>query len=173
MVIAPRVVGPRNGPPPVPIPERFWTKVARGEPDECWPWTAARIGGRYGVIGSNADGNFLAHRIAWELTNGPVPAGLCVLHRCDNPPCCNPAHLWLGTYADNNADMARKGRHAARVRDGWGVRGEQHGMAILTEDQVREIRAGGRPTAEYAAAYGVSRTCIKDARRGKTWGHLT
>ena len=169
MIAAPRRYGPR----PVPIAERFWSKVAIGAPDECWPWTAARIGNRYGVIGTNSNGNFLAHRIAWELTHdGPVPAGLCVLHRCDNPPCCNPAHLWLGTYADNNADMARKGRHAARIHPDWGLRGEEHPMAILTESQVREIRSSGASASAFAAIYGVSKTCIKDARSGKTWRHL-
>ena len=169
-----RNVGPRKlRVLPVPVADRFWPKVQIGAPDECWPWMAACVRpGSYGVIGTNRAGTFLAHRVAWALTNGPVPAGLCVLHRCDNRPCCNPAHLWLGTYADNNADMAQKGRHAARVRPGWGVRGERHGMAILTDATVREIRTGTHSTAEYVAALGVSRTCINDARRRKTWRHL-
>lgn len=160
-------------PAAVPIADRFWDKVAVGTAYECWPWIAARRGkSGYGVIGSNAGGTFQAHRIAWTLARGPIPDGLCVLHRCDNRPCCNPGHLFLGTYADNNADMARKGRHAARVHPGWGLRGERHNMARLTEAAVREIRSGGRPTSEYAARFGVSQACIREARRGLTWASV-
>jgi hypothetical protein len=98
---------------------RLWARVERGQPDECWEWQGARSDGRkpyerrYGIIRRSVDeggGRVATHRLAWEVTNGPVPDGLQVLHSCDNPPCCNPAHLWLGTHADNMADMARKGR---------------------------------------------------------------
>lgn len=79
----------------------------------CWEFTGYRMPNGYGKIGlgSREDGNDLAHRVAWRLANGPIPAGMDICHRCDNPPCCNPAHLFLGTRLDNMSDMSRKGRH--------------------------------------------------------------
>ena len=98
-----------------PPHERFWDKVAPIMDDRgCWEWTGARTGFGYGKIGHA--GRFLAaHRISWEIHHGDVPEGLCVLHRCDNPPCVNPKHLWLGTLSDNTCDMHAKGRAADQV----------------------------------------------------------
>lgn len=91
---------------------RFWDKVCFGQPDACWEWAGARKGSQgYGEFGVNRM-PATAHRVAWELTHGPIPDGLFVLHRCDNPPCCNPAHLFLGTHQDNMADRDAKGRVA-------------------------------------------------------------
>lgn len=119
------------------IATRFWRKVKRGPPDECWPWTGRRGGRGYGRVGSCG-----AHRLAWELTNGAIPAGLWVLHRCDNPPCVNPSHLWLGTHADNMADMRAKGRSA---------RGDRHGSRLHPERRPRGERHGSRTQPERAA----------------------
>lgn len=95
-----------------PLADRFWPKVDRRGPDECWPWKAARRAAGYGKIGRGKSGRgwMLAHRASWELAHGPISSETLVLHRCDNPPCVNPAHLFLGTHADNVHDMVAKGR---------------------------------------------------------------
>jgi len=92
--------------------ERFWAKVDRT--DDCWLWTACRTTHGYGQFRPERSRGAQAHRVAWELTNGPIPAGMLVLHRCDNPPCVNPAHLFLGTQSDNMRDMYAKGRGRPR-----------------------------------------------------------
>ncbi len=91
--------------------ERFWAKVLRSADSECWGWTAATVQG-YGVIGLShrGTGNMLAHRYSYLIHKGPIPDGMEVCHTCDNPPCCNPAHLFLGSHTDNMDDAYAKGR---------------------------------------------------------------
>ena len=102
-----------------PKAERFWNKVNRRGPDDCWEWTAASKSGkwRYGILGQPERGSApeLAHRVSWELHHGPIPDGMNVLHRCDNPPCVNPNHLFLGTLKDNTHDMLKKRRHVEKL----------------------------------------------------------
>jgi hypothetical protein len=89
--------------------ERFWGKIQVLSPDECWDWLYSTNKDGYGNFwfqGSNVN----SHRVAWILTFGPIPNGLDILHKCDNPPCCNPSHLFLGTHEDNMRDMGEKGR---------------------------------------------------------------
>jgi hypothetical protein len=108
-------------------------------------------------------------RLLWEDIHGPIPPSLCVCHDCDNPPCCNPAHLFLGTHQANMTDMARKGR----VRHG-NRRGMNGSKAKLTDDQVREIRAlqGTATLEEVGRRYGVSFSTIGMIWRRDTWFHI-
>lgn len=114
----------------MPFEDRFWSKVNIGEDSKCWEWRGARLPRGYGKFGVRGAGSGwqLAHRVAWELAYDKIPEGLCVCHHCDNPSCVNPSHLFLGTYADNNADMAAKGRRA------------QAPTAKISETDVLEIR---------------------------------
>jgi hypothetical protein len=145
------------------LAERFWEKVQKGE--GCWPWTAEVNKAGYGEF--HYDGApIVASRMAWILTHGEIPAGLCVLHRCDNPPCVNPDHLFLGTRLDNATDCVIKGRRP---------RGEQHCCAKLTEAQVKEARArydAGESCADLAAHFGLTVTGMRDVVRRKNWRHV-
>lgn len=152
------------------LAERFWAKVERGGSDECWPWTASFNGHGYGQFAVDRRPRG-AHRVAWTLTVSD-PGDLFVLHRCDNRACCNPAHLFLGTQADNVADMWEKNRGPKNT----GVRGAAHPKAKLTEAQVEEIRtrfkAGGITQAELARAFGVRATLISQIVRLQIWRHI-
>jgi hypothetical protein len=143
------------------LAERLWSRVER-HPDGCWEWQGFRDPRGYGQIGrgTRADGLVATHRAAWETTYGPIPDGLLVCHRCDNPACCNPAHLFLGTNADNTADKVAKGRQA---------RGLALAHTRLRDEDVAAIRRrynphfgppkrGGRRSnaIELAAEYGIS-----------------
>lgn len=126
----------------------FWSRVDKsGGPDACWPWMGPMTDFGYGKF-RVWNRTRTSHRLAIEFTNGPIQTGsgyhgTCVLHRCDNPPCCNPAHLWLGTNADNAADRNAKGRSAAGERNGARLhpetraRGERHGTRTHPERLVR------------------------------------
>jgi hypothetical protein len=107
-----------------------------------------------------------AHRVAWALAFGPIPAGMHVCHKCDNPRCVRPAHLFLGTVTDNQRDSVRKGRH---------IKGEAVGNAKLTEAQVKDIRhrfRAGTTQRELAASYGVAQTAVSAIVRRVTWAHV-
>jgi HNH endonuclease len=113
--------------------------------------------------GRRGEGTLYVARVSWELAYGSIPEGQYVLHRCDNPGCVNPRHLFLGTKADNTADMLAKRRHRY---------GTQHPSAKLTEAQVRKIRASKRPDAVLATRYGVCRAMIYKIRTGRSWRWL-
>lgn len=145
------------------VEERFWSKVARRESTHCWLWQKSFRAGGYGSF--RWDVEQLAHRAAWVLTFGPVPDGMDVCHRCDNPPCCNPSHLFLGSRGENNADRHVKGRSNS-------AHGEQNGNAKLTPDAIaaiREARARGVHLIDLAAEHGVSISTVHAVATRITW----
>lgn len=142
---------------------------ARSKPrGECLVYTGGRPQ-RSGHRTMGFHGKYVGvHRIAWILTNGSVPDGLSVLHRCDVPDCVNVDHLFLGTVADNNADRDQKGRHIP-------LRGSKNGFAKLSEYQIIEIRemlAQRVPQRKIAAQYGVNQFAIWSIKAGRTWRHV-
>lgn len=153
----------RNFPTTMPIPQRLEAASQLNPVTGCVEWTRSVNRHGYGQI--NAQGRrLLAHRAAYEVAFGPVPAGRLVLHRCDNPRCLRPSHLFAGTPRDNVDDMIAKGRGRWR-----GGRGERHASAKLTAEAVREIRASSELGTVLAERYGVGPTVISRARRGLTW----
>lgn len=147
---------------------RFWAKVKKS--DGCWEWTAMKRGG-YGRItrDGKSNGMLTAHRLSWELAHGAIPVGLFVLHKCDNPPCVRPDHLFLGTQYDNVQDRVAKGREGDRS-------GEKNGRAKLSHGQVAQIRqlhTEGKSYRELALVYGVHYGHIGQIVHGKCWRNGT
>jgi len=146
------------------IRARFWAKVDRRGPDECWEWTGARYPAGYGR--AVRDGRVVvAHRRAYEYAVGPIPDGMDLLHSCDNPPCVNPAHLRPGTDADNARDKVERGR-AARMC------GEESPAAKLTWGTVasiKDLRSRGVSYRRLGAMFGVTPRTVRLAATGQTW----
>lgn len=137
---------------------------------DCWKWNGSFFSNGYGQFGpefKEASGNYTrrAHRVSYEIFNGPIPDGMLVLHKCDNRWCVNPAHLFIGTSLDNNKDMFRKNRANK-------PKGSQHGFAKLTEDVVEKIRKDFRLHREIAEDYGVSRPTITQIKNKRLWKHI-
>lgn len=154
--------------------DRFWEKVDVRGPDECWEWTASTTANGYGQMGWPRAGRRMgkSHRIAWEIANGPIPdktetgEKACVLHTCDNPLCCNSAHLRLGSHAENNREKVVRKRQA---------RGSNHGRTRLTEDLVYQIRSlcdQGWHLRDIGAAFGVHFSQVGRIGRREFWAHL-
>lgn len=151
--------------------ERFWSHVDKS--GECWLWTGGRTSTGYGHY-RHLNKNWKAHRFAWTLTNGPIAAGLVACHRCDTPLCVNPAHLFLGTQADNLLDMTEKGRRRHNPNLGKGQDGELNHHSKLTEADVREIRRQGATPyrglhTALSRQLGISRSAISLILEGKHW----
>lgn len=170
---------------PTPYPlstkdlNRFWSKVDRsGGPTACWPWTGhcSTVGyGQFTVRENGRQYKHSAHRIAYSIHHGVVVSDLNVCHECDNRPCCNPAHLWLGTQADNMHDRDAKGR--AYVGGPYSAaRGEDSGRAKVTERDVREIRrlyaSGTIGYRRLSQRYGVTPMAVKAIVTRKSWRHV-
>ena len=149
------------------LEERFWTKVNKKGDDECWEWQACRNSDGYGSIGYKKS-TALAHRVSWELHFGPIPEGMQVLHKCDNPPCMNPNHFFLGTHTDNMRDRKAKGR----ANYSNNAKGEKNGAAKLTCSDVIAIRKDTRTHKAIAKDYGVDFNTIYRVKARKLWGHI-
>ena len=146
---------------------RLWPRLTPN--GECMEWTGTRNERGYG--GLRVDGRLVkAHRFAYELTCGPIPDGLDVLHSCDNPPCCNPAHLSVGDAVRNADEMVSRGRHGG----GYGKRGDDHHQHILTPEDVQYIRENPEcmTVSALARKFNVARATVRAARDRKTWSHL-
>lgn len=136
------------------VAPRFWAKVDRRGPHDCWPWRGQRNAAGYGKI--MVDGRwFIASRVSYALSTNEEPGQLAVCHECDNPCCVNPAHLWLGSVQENNLDKCRKGR-----------------AGKLTCEQVGIIKRSTRPGSELAAEFGVTKQAISEIRRGRNWSWM-
>ena len=139
-------------------PERFWSLVDKG--GDCWEWLGRRDEKGYGRVGFNSRPNVGAHRVSWTLTHGD-PGEQFVLHRCDNPPCVNPDHLFLGTQADNNRDRHAKGRTGGFV-------GTRNRAKTSPEDiaDMRDLRRSGMTQQDIADRFGLSRGNVAKIVKG-------
>lgn len=177
-------------------PEIFWAKIDIRGPNDCWEWTKSIGSGGHGKLLYRGK-NVVASRLAWELTNGPISLStILVCHSCDNPKCCNPKHLWLGSSKDNSQDAVSKGRvqrgdnhyskrhpglvpkgdsHYLRKYPDLIKRGENHSRAIFSEHDIRNIRNMrklGSKLATIADMYSTSITRICSIVKRRTWKHV-
>ena len=135
--------------------DRFWSKVNKGAPDECWEWTAGKHRQGYGQF-RLAGKTLLSHRVVYELTHGELPEGKVVRHKCDNTSCCNPDHLELGTQAQNIRDTCVRKRSRTR-------------LTYEDAQEIRKLIASGMRNADIARKYGVQPPRIWDIKMNKTW----
>lgn len=155
-----------------PIPEtiilsaadKVWDRIEKAGPDDCWLWKGHRTYRGYGVLGVGGR-KWVATRLVMAVTGKvPTPHDI-VCHHCDNPPCCNPAHLYLGDAASNGRDRVERNRQPDR-------RGQKNPRCKLTPTQVREIRASTTPARRLAKAMGVSARTIRDVQTRRNWSHI-
>lgn len=145
--------------------ERFESKFVQAGADECWPWLAGKFSDGYGQF--KFDGKPIsAHRMSYLLYVGEIPDEMCVCHKCDNKPCVNPSHFFLGTVLDNIHDRDAKGRGR------FAGKGEAHPMAKLTNEDILLIRENKGTGADIARFYGVKPSVICNIRKMKTWRHV-
>lgn len=154
----------------IPIEDRYWANVNKVEGD-CWIWTGAKRNYKgYGTIAlpGRGNGSITTHRFAWKLAFGDIPEGLHVLHKCDNPSCVNPEHLFLGTNNDNVQDKCKKGRLNH-------VKGEKSGVSKLTEKDIlliKQLRKDGLLHREIAEKLNITKGNVGFILRGETWKHV-
>ena len=150
---------------------KYWARVDAGPAEVCWEWQGpiSHKGG-YAVAVHHSK-RLGAHRLSWILTRGPIPPGLVIRHTCDNPKCCNPNHLELGTHYDNVQDMITRGRRVVTS-----AKGMRNCKAKLTDSEVIRIRAeyaeGGTSTIKLAKKYGVSQGLISQIVLNRIWKHI-
>lgn len=153
-----------------PVEERFWRFVAKSE--GCWSWVGGSKAQKgYGLLqtGGRGSARVLAHRLSYEIHHGPIPDGLVVMHKCDNPNCVNPDHLRVGTTSENVKEAYEKRRKVSPFK-----RGADHHGALLNEEAVRIIRAHPTtPLKPLAAMFGCSTNAVSAVRNGRTWKHVS
>jgi hypothetical protein len=162
-----------------PTEERFWSHVEKKELDECWEWQARKNMWGYGVFHIGLQTK-LAHRVRWEIDYGEIPTGMCILHKCDNPACVNPSHLWIGTHKDNSDDKMAKGREShkstpKKPESKVYMRGSRQGSSKLKEENVIAIRIFyqlGSTLSELAKMYNISKSVICNIVHRKSWTHV-
>lgn len=147
-----------------PLAQRLWSNVDFTTSD-CWLWAGHLSEKGYGRLAGRDGRVTYAHRVSWELFNGPLPHGLMVLHKCDVRACVRPDHLVLGTAQDNSDDMIAKGRAN-------GPKGLRNAFAKLDTDKVRDIRASEESSSALARRYGVNRSTVIAVRAGRAWAHV-
>jgi len=138
----------------------FWSRVKGGSDFDCWPWQGRSTDFGYGRFGRD-----MAHRVAYELINGPIPENALIRHRCDNPACCNPKHLEPGTHLDNSRDCVERGRIA---------HSQNNGRAKITAEQARYIKTNpdGLRCGELAKKFGLAPSTISYIRNGRSWKYV-
>jgi hypothetical protein len=152
------------------IADRFWNNVVKTQ--ECWIWGASTYRNGYGriresLLNGKRPGK-LAHRVAWELTYGPIPSGMLVLHRCDRPSCCRPVHLFLGTQKENMQDAGKKGRLKSKGQH----KGELNGQVKITAKDVLKIRAATGSQVSIAKRFGIKQAQVSRIKLRQSWRHL-
>lgn len=148
--------------------QRFLKRVDVKGQNDCWLWTGARLRVKWHGQWRGPKGvPEPTHRAAWRLWRSEIPQGMHVLHRCDNPICVNPAHLWLGTASDNMRDMWSKGRARPKTNIG-----EAHWATKVTESLVRDIRSSQESGVEIARRLGITPTTVCDIRKRRSWKHI-
>lgn len=144
------------------LDQQFWPKVKKAAAGKCWEWSGAKNKAGYGNI--KTGGKYRnAHRVSYEIHYGTIPKNLFVCHKCDNPSCVNPNHLFLGTPQDNDNDKVTKGRQ---------IRGEQHTLSKLTRESVLQIRKMKGSHQNIADKFGVSRRLIGMVKEKSIWKHI-
>ena len=155
----------RTGRPETPIRYRLLAKIDFDATPGCWEWSGAKVQQGYGLIKRKDGAQLRAHRVAYELAYGEIPAGMFVCHRCDNPRCIRPSHLFLGSHDENMADMVIKNRVARMC-------GESNGSAKLGSDEVISIRAIVDSYSRIARRFGISPSAVGLIKRRERWAHL-
>jgi len=140
--------------------DKVWPEPNSG----CWLWSGAKTSSGYGSFAMDRYRTIPAHRYAWICAYGSIPDGIDVCHRCDNPLCVNPEHLWLGTHTDNNSDRHRKGRSR-----GGSMKGTANPSAKIDWDAVKEIGSKKMSRSHYAAQYGITYWTVRDIETHRIW----